>query len=353
MIMSKPSNPKIKTSANKKQTISTTKKKAPAKKTSLAKNKTKKVTQKKIQNIKTIISKNKSNTINKLNTFKLKSKKDSSKLNSSKKIETSKNQPDLNIIPKPIQNGFFGKFAAQLDKNVSYLTKGLPNVKKKEILKPATIFSRIAAFVTDFIIIDIIIFSWFKKYIFALLPENNMSILEQLTYVQSNPTQSEQLVIVSFILLGLTYAYFAFFEYKFGQTLGKMLFRLKVISAKPLINQMQKYKTDMSKITKKIIESDKETIDIHQEMRKDIPQNKQNITPNSFSLSIWQALGRSLYFIPFAPLMAIAFVDLFYLIFKKRRLTEIYTKTTVVEIIPLHRLEKLNSLLQRYFKNKN
>ena len=32
MIMSKPSNPKIKTSANKKQTISTTKKKAPAKK---------------------------------------------------------------------------------------------------------------------------------------------------------------------------------------------------------------------------------------------------------------------------------------------------------------------------------
>ncbi len=95
---------------------------------------------------------------------------------------------------------------------------------------------------------------------------------------ESNSNLIWLIVTMAFIAL----LYFAMFEYKLQQTIGKMVLGLYVVSEKG-------------------------------------------------GLSIWQAVGRSIFILPIFPFILLWIIDPIYLIFKKIRLSEILTRTMTVE----------------------
>jgi len=206
-------------------------------------------------------------------------------------------------------------------------------IMPKAILKPASILTRMLAFIFDILLIDLIIFSWFRPYLSNMVPTTG-SWSDIMSTAQSQTLISPQLSGVIAIMALLMMAYFVFFEYVFSQTPGKLLFRLKTISASQLFNNLKEQQQSMEDIKKKVIQSH-ETVDIHKEMQNQQQQSAQNVSGQlKFSLTFWQALLRWIIFIPLFPFTLLIIADPIYLIFRKRRLTEVFSKTTVVEVLP-------------------
>lgn len=89
----------------------------------------------------------------------------------------------------------------------------------------AAFWKRVAAYIFDFMLIDLIIIWPFKKHL------GTQTITSLLT------ADSQKLYIISFSAAILTLAYWILFELNLGQTPGKMLFNLFVISKqKPTFN---------------------------------------------------------------------------------------------------------------------
>ncbi len=91
---------------------------------------------------------------------------------------------------------------------------------------PAALWKRIAAFFIDFFLLDFVIGSPFQKIIGKYLPMSSFS--EAYAYYQSSPETfaSLSIIMVAYGLLALLY--FSILEYKTGQTIGKMLLKVKV-----------------------------------------------------------------------------------------------------------------------------
>jgi uncharacterized RDD family membrane protein YckC len=159
--------------------------------------------------------------------------------------------------------------------------------KERKILNSAPVWKRIASFFIDLFIIELIIFGPFTSVIQNALPVNS-DIMKNYELFTSNPDLINQLYLLFGIIFLLVFAYFVLFEYKLGQTPGKMIFRLYLSP---------------------VIKNEK--------------------------ISFLQILIRNAAVFPVFPFSLLWIIDPLYLIFTGKRLSDIFSKTQVVEEIAL------------------
>lgn len=154
--------------------------------------------------------------------------------------------------------------------------------KKKSVAVQASILKRLAAFMADIALIHFVILFPFRLMFKDAIPQTS-SIDELFSYMQSS-SASELVLILSIIVAIVSISYFVLFEKKGGQTPGKMLLHLYVVS---------------------------ETKEMKQ----------------------WQLIVRSLFLIPLFPFMLLWIIDPIVMIFTKdhNRLSEMLSKTKVTE----------------------
>ena len=153
----------------------------------------------------------------------------------------------------------------------------------RKITRNASLIKRGVAFILDLTIINLIIAYPLKGLINSFLPEFS-SFTETYNYFLTNQELSSGLLFISFTISILSIAYFTILESRIGQSIGKKLLHLKVISLG------EKPKT-------------------------------------------WRYILRSLFLIPVFPFILLWFLDPIYIFFntKGQRLTESISKTKVIE----------------------
>jgi len=172
--------------------------------------------------------------------------------------------------------------------------KGLNLPKEKTFVGPALIWKRIAAFLIDFVIINLVALSSFRKILQGIVPKN-YSFSEAYSLLSSSANYTSFITSVSFVMAILIILYFFMLENKMGQTIGKALMKIYVVDA------------------------------------------HENASPRSTkaddTLKKWQLLARDIVFIPIFPFVLLWLIDPLFMIFTKtnQRLTEILSKTKVVE----------------------
>jgi uncharacterized RDD family membrane protein YckC len=157
----------------------------------------------------------------------------------------------------------------------------LPDMNKK-VTGNASLLRRLIALLADLIIIDFVIIEPFKNLfskLFSGAEELSLSAYQEL-FVNS-PNYGVLLFSVIFISI-LAWIYLSVLQYKFGQTIGQMLVRVKVVS-------------------------------------------------QTGELTYLQAFLRNLFIIPVFPFMLLWIIDPIYIFFDKdnRRLSELISKTKV------------------------
>ncbi len=154
--------------------------------------------------------------------------------------------------------------------------------KGRIIKADASIWKRILAFVTDFLIVRIIILSPFTSIIQQKLPviQDFGAYFE---YLQTNEQLMQSLTPILLAMGALTFAYFVIFEWKMKQTPGKMIFKLYAEPEK------------------------------------------------GAKMTLWRIMLRNLFAFPIGPVMLLWIIDPIYVITAKKRLTEIISKTKTVE----------------------
>lgn len=155
--------------------------------------------------------------------------------------------------------------------------------KKRKVVGDASIWKRALAFLIDLLIIDFTISSSFSGILQEIIPSPDDPFANY-SFLMSNPEVAGRILSVFFAIAGLAFLYFVLFEYLLEQTPGKMLSRLYVKS-----------------------------------------EGKEK-------LKLLQVVVRNLYFIPIFPLYFLWFIDPVYLLIRKRRLSEIISKTKLTEV---------------------
>ena len=155
--------------------------------------------------------------------------------------------------------------------------------KEKTFIGPALIWKRIAAFFIDVIVINLVVLFPFRKLFQSISPKD-YSFSEAYKILSTGTNYSSFITHISFVMSILIILYFLMLEKKMGQTIGKMLMRIYVVS-------------------------------------------------DNNNLKAWQLLTRNLAFIPIFPFVLLWIIDPLFMFFTKtnQRLTEILSRTRVVE----------------------
>ena len=101
--------------------------------------------------------------------------------------------------------------------------------KGKTFFANASVLKRIAAFVIDILIINLIVLFPFIRIMEKMLPEIN-SFSDLMEFLSVNAELSKSITILLFIFTLFHIFYFVIFEKKLSQSIGKMLFNLYVKS---------------------------------------------------------------------------------------------------------------------------
>lgn len=152
----------------------------------------------------------------------------------------------------------------------------------KAIVAEASILKRALAFAIDILFVEFVVLFPFSSALDEIVPEES-SVYEAFSILSSGSYDS-LLSLVGLFTAIPTIAYFAILEKKIGQTIGKRLLKLHVVS-----------------------------------------QTKE--------LKYWQALVRSIFLIPVFPFVLLWIIDPIVMFFSKerQRLSEILSRTKVVE----------------------
>ena len=155
--------------------------------------------------------------------------------------------------------------------------------KERTFIGPALLWKRIAAFFIDIAIINLVILFPFRNLFQNIIPKD-YSFSEAYKFLSSSTDYTSYISSISFVMSIFIILYFLMLEKKMGQTIGKMLMKVYVVS-------------------------------------------DTNI------LKTWQLLARNLVFIPIFPFVLLWVLDPLFMFFTKtnQRLTEILSKTRVVE----------------------
>ena len=92
------------------------------------------------------------------------------------------------------------------------------------------IWRRIFAYIVDVLIIQIIVELIFYNKLKNYLP-SKLSFTEYYTNISSNPKLASFFVVIGITASLLAIIYFTLLELKYGQTIGKMLFKIKTFSS--------------------------------------------------------------------------------------------------------------------------
>lgn len=154
--------------------------------------------------------------------------------------------------------------------------------KEKMFTGPASIFRRFFAFLIDIIILDFVIIFPFRGILRDIMP--NGSYKESYQFLTANSGYNTIILVVMVITGILSILYFALLEYKFNQSIGKMILGVFV--------------------------------------KTDLKQKK-----------FWQYLVRSIFLVPVFPFVILWVLDPLFMIFTKthQRLSEILSKTRTVQ----------------------
>ncbi len=154
--------------------------------------------------------------------------------------------------------------------------------KERTFTGPASLWKRAFAFVTDLLIINLIILFPFRKLFLKIIPEK-ATFSETYNFLQ-NSGFSGAITALTLVAAFLSLLYFYMLEKRLQQTIGKMLFKIYVVS-------------------------------------------------DSKELKGWQLLVRSMFLVPIFPFVLLWVVDPAFLLFTKsnQRLSEILSKTRVIE----------------------
>ena len=155
--------------------------------------------------------------------------------------------------------------------------------QERFFIGPALIWKRIAAFFIDMIILNLIVLYPFRNLFQKFIPKD-YSFTEAYRLISTSTNYAGFINSVSFVMSILIILYFIMLEKKMGQTVGKMLMKIYVLS-----------------------------------------DNKD--------LKTWQLLVRNIVFIPIFPFVLLWVLDPLFMFFTKtnQRLTEILSRTKVVE----------------------
>ena len=161
--------------------------------------------------------------------------------------------------------------------------KNLNLPKERAFTGPALLWKRIAAFVIDIAILNLIVLFPFRKLFQNIVPKD-YSFSEAYKLLSSSADFTSYISLISFVMSILVILYFSMLEKKMGQSIGKMIMKIYVVG-------------------------------------------------NNNELRTWQMLARNLVFIPLFPFVLLWILDPLFMFFTKtsQRLTEILSKTRVVE----------------------
>lgn len=107
--------------------------------------------------------------------------------------------------------------------------------KQRTMQVPCSVWKRFFAFIIDLLILDIIIFNSLKNIILNIIP-NNLPYTELALFIENNPDILNKIMVIFIYLSLIIIIYFTVLEFKFSQTVGKMLLGIFVKSSnkKPL-----------------------------------------------------------------------------------------------------------------------
>jgi uncharacterized RDD family membrane protein YckC len=164
---------------------------------------------------------------------------------------------------------------------------GIPKSIDRQYTFPARPWKRILAFIFDILLVNMFIIAPFSGILKSLYNYTDFS--SAYNAVMANSEGSGISAAAFLIMLYVTFMailYLVLTEYLVGQSLGMVVFNLHVI-------------------------------------------RKDKTTPN-----LIQCIGRNIALIPLLPFLILWLVDPLFLLFKKERLSDIFTSTSVIERLP-------------------
>ncbi len=117
---------------------------------------------------------------------------------------------------------------------------------KKDFLAPASLTRRTLAYLVDSLILNFILLSPILKEIKNIVGEN-ISFGASYEFFVNNPQKVSVVLVLGLVLVILTILYYSILEFKLRQTIGKMLFDIKVISKKANFKYSQTLIRNLSK----------------------------------------------------------------------------------------------------------
>ena len=159
--------------------------------------------------------------------------------------------------------------------------------KEKIYVGPALVWKRIAAFLIDMLVLNLIVLFPFRRLFQGMLPKD-YSFSEAYKIFASGANYTAYISRISLVISVLVILYFFMLEKKMSQTIGKRLMNIYVAS-------------------------------------------------DTNSAKAWQLLARNIVFLPLFPFVLLWLVDPLFMFFTKtnQRLSEILSKTRVVEMYNL------------------
>ena len=155
--------------------------------------------------------------------------------------------------------------------------------RQRKFVFNAPVWKRILSFLIDLAIVQIVIFSPLTSVIQSKLPTSS-DYMENYNFILKNPDTLTSLYPLLGAVFLMIFLYFVIFEYKTRQTPGKMVFKLY------LFGQDKKEK-----------------------------------------ISLWKIILRNIAVFPIFPFSLFWIIDPIYLIFTGKRLSDIISKTQIVE----------------------
>lgn len=117
---------------------------------------------------------------------------------------------------------------------------------KKDFLKPASFTRRALAYIVDSFILNLILLSPIINQIKKIVGENTDFTSSYYFFIE-NPQKVSAILLLGLVLVILTILYYSILEFKLRQTIGKMLFDIKVMSKKASFKYSQTLIRNLSK----------------------------------------------------------------------------------------------------------
>ncbi|MFH1638252.1 MAG: RDD family protein [Candidatus Woesearchaeota archaeon] len=124
--------------------------------------------------------------------------------------------------------------------------KGIKSLRLKERVIPAVMWKRAVAYIIDLLIINFVVLLPFQSLISF---GGNMGIIDSFKFFSQNAGIAQRFLLMSLVVMIITILYWAVFEYRYGQTVGKLIMKLEVSSMAGKLTFAQCFLRSISKVS--------------------------------------------------------------------------------------------------------